>query len=76
MGQRIDFYTIGTNQRIELHPGHVSVLREALTSMKEKLSGEMSEWKAGDDLDKLRITAEKEFAVKFMIEAMKLEPRP
>lgn len=62
-----------TIQRMELRPDQVSVLREALTLMQEKLSGEMSEWKAGDDLDKLRIAAEKEFAVKFMLEAMKYD---
>ncbi|MGR9413187.1 hypothetical protein [Rhizobium leguminosarum] len=61
-----------TIQRMELLPGQVSVLREALTLMGEKLSGEMSDWKAGDDLDELRITAEKEFAVKFMLAVLEI----
>ncbi|MEH2700525.1 hypothetical protein GFL93_12900 [Rhizobium leguminosarum bv. viciae] len=59
-----------TIQRMELLPGQVSVLREALTLMQETLAGEMNDWKAGDDLDGLRTVAEKEFAVKFMLMAL------
>lgn len=60
-----------TIQRIELLAGQVSVLREALALMQEKLSGEIKE--AGQDLDKLRAAVDKDFAVKFILEAMKLE---
>jgi hypothetical protein len=63
-----------TIQGIELLPSNVSVLREALAVMQEKMRHEISAC-ADSDLDRLRDAIDKEFAVKFILEVMKLEPR-